>query len=86
MPEYMQPYEVRQSVAIGTRVAIDIMGGATQPRYNAAIRHAIATKGIHDATALACQLIGMSDADAAKHIAGLMNSKSDDIVSPYYPL
>lgn len=82
-PHYLTPQEVAASAAIGNRIARKITYGK-KIAANAAIRHAMATGGVHDATALACQLLGMNHADACKHVAALANSKPDDIVSPHY--
>lgn len=85
MPEYMSPLEVLQSAAIGNAVARRIANGCGKPiKANAAIRHAIATKSVQGATALACKLLGLNHADASNLVATLANSKPDDITSPYY--
>lgn len=81
----MTPYEVEQSAKRGNAIAHKIARNVNnRPKYNSAIRHQLATGGIHNATALACQLLGMNHADACKHIAALLNSKPDDIVSPHW--
>lgn len=81
--DYMAPHEVEASAKLGNRIARKITNGR-RIMHNATIRHALASKGIHDATALACQLLGMNHADACKHVAALATTKADDIVSPYY--
>lgn len=80
---YMTPHEVATSKAVGNRIARKIANGK-RINANAAIRHQIATRGIVAASAFACELLGMNHADACKHVAALMNSKPDDIVSPHF--
>lgn len=80
---YMTPREVEESARLGRHIARKISFGKSV-MLNAAIRHAAATGGIHAATALACQLLGMNHANACKHVATLLNTKPDDIVSPHY--
>lgn len=80
----MTRWEVEQSAKRGNAIARKII--ADKPvNANAAIRHQLATGGIHTATALASQLLGINHADACMIVANLMNSKPDDIVSPHFP-
>lgn len=85
MSDYMTQKEVEQSARLGNLIARQITKG-TPTKHNATIRHQLHTSGIHDATALACRLLGINHEDACKLVATLANSKSDDIVSPFYHL
>lgn len=79
---YMTPHEVANSAKLGNRIAFKITNGKPV-NANAAIRHAMATQGTGAAIALACDLLGISRADASKAVATLAKTKPDDIVSPH---
>lgn len=81
--ENMTEVEVRASAKLGNRIARKLANGKPV-NYDAVIRHQIATRGIVAASAFACELLGMNHANACKHVAALVNSKSNDIISPFY--
>ena len=81
--EALSDASVMRSAAIGNRIAKQIET-KSQPRYDAALRHAIDKNGVHSATQLASQLLGISHPDACAVIARLLNTKANDIVSPHY--
>lgn len=76
-------YSKFDTVALGNRMAQQIIAKGPQPNYDATIRHTLNTAGVHDATALASQLLGIDYAAACMVIARLANTKPDNIVSPH---
>jgi hypothetical protein len=78
----MMPREVEASAKFGNRIAAKIANGKPI-RANSALRHAIIFNGPEHAINLASHLMGITFAEARKHIENLTKAKSLDIVSPH---
>lgn len=81
--QYMADWEVKASAILGNRIARKIANGKTISA-NAAIRHTLATQGAFAAQTLAMELLSIDISDAIKHVARLMTTNPDDIVSPHW--
>lgn len=78
----MMPREVEASAKLGNRIAAKISNGNAN-KFNSTLRHAMMFNGHEHAVNLASQLMGITFADARKHIENLAKTKSIDIVSPH---
>lgn len=76
-------YTKFDTIKLGNDMAERIKAKGPRPNYSATLRHTLAKSGVHDATALACQLLGINHADACMVIARLSSTKPDDIWSPH---